>query len=312
MRRSLQIVVFVCGVFAMRVPSVDAQVKGRDYYGPRGANYGPLGKEGLEWNPLRRTWVDVSGKFKVVAIFEDMKDGTVVLQQENGDHVRVPLEKLADGDQGFVREWISKSPQEKVRYLRDELKKDNKSLEGRLRVAEAKVEPYNPLLMGWDKKGIKALADAGRIRGLLSARWQALERLEHGILGKDSPYVEVEGGVRLKEDIKEEKEYLARRDAKVEALRKANSDPRSTADTYIKTLLEKGVLKEASFLSERAGSPFTLEQGREAKTYYYRVNYVSNAGILMEKDAEVVVLKVPLGFWQVSEWTDWGDMGIRK
>lgn len=50
-----------------------------------------------------RIWTDKSGKHQIRATFVDVVDGVVRLERPNGDISRVPLEKLSDGDQGFIQ-----------------------------------------------------------------------------------------------------------------------------------------------------------------------------------------------------------------
>lgn len=52
-----------------------------------------------------RVWKDSTGKFSVTAKLVESKNGTVVLQKENGETVRVPLEKLSAADKKYLREW---------------------------------------------------------------------------------------------------------------------------------------------------------------------------------------------------------------
>jgi hypothetical protein len=50
-----------------------------------------------------RIWTDKSGKHQIRAKFVDVVDGVVRLERPNGDISRVPLEKLSEGDQGFIQ-----------------------------------------------------------------------------------------------------------------------------------------------------------------------------------------------------------------
>ena len=61
-----------------------------------------------------RIWSDKSGKFEVRAKFVDIKDGKVRLERPNGDISRIPLEKLCEEDQEYVRDQekgVKPSPQ---------------------------------------------------------------------------------------------------------------------------------------------------------------------------------------------------------
>jgi hypothetical protein len=49
-----------------------------------------------------RTWHDASGKFQTEAQFVNLTAGVVTLRKTDGTTVKVPVEKLSEGD----REWI--------------------------------------------------------------------------------------------------------------------------------------------------------------------------------------------------------------
>jgi peroxiredoxin len=53
--------------------------------------------------PEFRTWTDATGKFHQRAKFRGLTDDIVKLELENGRIVSVPLEKLSDADQEYVR-----------------------------------------------------------------------------------------------------------------------------------------------------------------------------------------------------------------
>lgn len=54
-----------------------------------------------------RTWTDGTGKHKVRAELTGTKDGKVSLRKENGKLTRVPLGRLSEADQKYVRNWIA-------------------------------------------------------------------------------------------------------------------------------------------------------------------------------------------------------------
>jgi hypothetical protein len=54
-----------------------------------------------------RTWTDRSGEHTVEAEIQRLESGAVVLRKFNGRTVRVPLERLSDADQEFIRQWAS-------------------------------------------------------------------------------------------------------------------------------------------------------------------------------------------------------------
>ena len=51
-----------------------------------------------------RQWADATGKFTVEADFVDFKDGKVQLKKADGSTITVPVERLSNADQKFVRE----------------------------------------------------------------------------------------------------------------------------------------------------------------------------------------------------------------
>ena len=51
-----------------------------------------------------RIWTDKSGKHEIKAKFVDVTDDVVRLERPNGDISRIPLEKLSDADQDYVRQ----------------------------------------------------------------------------------------------------------------------------------------------------------------------------------------------------------------
>ena len=58
-------------------------------------------------NAQSRVWKDRTGKFKITATYRGIRDGKVVLENEQGKEIQVPLEKLADEDAKFARELES-------------------------------------------------------------------------------------------------------------------------------------------------------------------------------------------------------------
>ena len=50
-----------------------------------------------------RTWTDSTGKHKTEAEFVDCTDGVVRLKKDDGAVISVPMEKLSEADQEFVR-----------------------------------------------------------------------------------------------------------------------------------------------------------------------------------------------------------------
>jgi ankyrin repeat protein len=50
-----------------------------------------------------RTWTDSTGRYRVQALFESLEDGKVVVKKEDGSTIRVPIERLSESDQEYVR-----------------------------------------------------------------------------------------------------------------------------------------------------------------------------------------------------------------
>jgi hypothetical protein len=57
-----------------------------------------------------RTWTDKSGNFRIEAMFLELKDDTVKLRRGDGVLLNVPLSKLCDADQQFVRKTAPRPP----------------------------------------------------------------------------------------------------------------------------------------------------------------------------------------------------------
>ena len=51
-----------------------------------------------------RQWTDSTGKFTIEAEFVEFKDGEVRLKKASGSIITIPVEKLSEADQKFVRE----------------------------------------------------------------------------------------------------------------------------------------------------------------------------------------------------------------
>jgi len=62
-----------------------------------------------EPEPKSRTWTDTTGKFGVEAQFIDIKDGKVQLKKKSGSVLSVPLEKLSEGDRGYLTQTIEQT-----------------------------------------------------------------------------------------------------------------------------------------------------------------------------------------------------------
>ena len=58
---------------------------------------------GLSWPADGRTWTDSSGNYRVEADLIGFNDTTAVLKKESRQLVAVPIAKLSQGDQAFLR-----------------------------------------------------------------------------------------------------------------------------------------------------------------------------------------------------------------
>jgi hypothetical protein len=56
---------------------------------------------------IMRTWTDSTGNFRVQAMLRDFNDGTVSLEKEDGQVIRLPIDRLSPVDQQYVRTPMS-------------------------------------------------------------------------------------------------------------------------------------------------------------------------------------------------------------
>ncbi len=61
-----------------------------------------------------RTWTDRTGKFKIEAEFVEVKDGVAVLKRADQNRIEVPLDRLSDQDQTFVKSQLEPADPFKV------------------------------------------------------------------------------------------------------------------------------------------------------------------------------------------------------
>lgn len=54
-----------------------------------------------------REWSDSSGKFKIEGELKRFKEATVILEGEGGKEIKIPLAKLSEADQAFVKEQLA-------------------------------------------------------------------------------------------------------------------------------------------------------------------------------------------------------------
>ncbi len=64
-------------------------------------------------NAFARKWTDATGKHSIEADFVEFKDGKVRLRQANSSILVIPIEKLGEADQQFVRDMARSQPQAK-------------------------------------------------------------------------------------------------------------------------------------------------------------------------------------------------------
>ena len=57
-------------------------------------------------SPALRLFVDSTGKFKINAVFVELKDDEVLLRKESGGDVTLPLERLSEKDQQYIRKQV--------------------------------------------------------------------------------------------------------------------------------------------------------------------------------------------------------------
>ncbi len=57
-----------------------------------------------------RKWSDAGGTYSVVAEFVELKDGVVRLRREDGRIARIPLDRLSEADQRYVRQKMTGRP----------------------------------------------------------------------------------------------------------------------------------------------------------------------------------------------------------
>ncbi len=57
-----------------------------------------------------RTWTDKSGRFRIEATFVSEESGAIKLMRKDGKPITIPLDKLSDPDQAFVRQMLDENP----------------------------------------------------------------------------------------------------------------------------------------------------------------------------------------------------------
>ena len=69
--------------------------------------------EGKSSGPKVRFWADLSGTFEIEATLIDVKEHKAILKKKDGRQVAVPLEKLSDEDQEFVKGYLKTQAEKK-------------------------------------------------------------------------------------------------------------------------------------------------------------------------------------------------------
>ncbi len=57
-----------------------------------------------------RTWTDATGKFRTKAVFVELNGAQLKLKKEDGRVIEIPLEKLSESDQAYVRQHTDSVP----------------------------------------------------------------------------------------------------------------------------------------------------------------------------------------------------------
>ncbi len=70
----------------------------------------PTGAAGIVMNSPPRTWTDKSGRFSIEATFVSEENGVVKLLRKDGKQANIPLDKLSDADQAFIRQMLDENP----------------------------------------------------------------------------------------------------------------------------------------------------------------------------------------------------------
>lgn len=142
----------------------------------------------LAWSDELRTWTDATGKFKVEAALVRVEDGSAVLKKTDGKELRVPIDRLSDGDQRFLESLELFAP---PAALVESLEKQAASL----RTASEAVLLYNKL------KSDKTLA--AHLHHLESRRkhWEGLAKEKYLRMG--DKWVSLEEAKKLEDEEKQ-------------------------------------------------------------------------------------------------------------
>ncbi len=258
-----------------------------------------------------RTWTDDAGKPLVEGSFVRLEGDRLTLQKTDGKKVPFALARLSKNDQQFAK------TESRISEIKDEYDKKIAQLQAKrkkLFAAEKKrlLDAKKPQSETDAERGRKFADEVSsvstEVTKLMEERIQKTRELynEYSIaIGMEPLYVD-DGRGKL-----ESRELLASRKQPDEETAKVSRTPRLAADSYVKTLLQDGTLRDANYLDERAvtagpqrdavdralgrasgvggGSRSGTVAGPPAyRAVYYRVTYVSQAGLVIEKDAYVL------------------------
>ena len=153
----------------------------------------------------------------------------------------------------------------------------------------------------------------------LSDDTQQERRKAHEESGEDSPYAFYKDMLipRTERDKIELSEQNARRrrEHDMEVERQEHGTPRQVADNYVADLLNKGILRAATFVAERndlisgcMNIGQVADWPERVRSVHYQVNYISEAGLVNEREAYVILYKAKNGLWYVSTDTQMETM----
>lgn len=131
-----------------------------------------------------RTWSDRSGKHKIVATLKKFENGKVTLARKDGKEVTLPLDRLSEADQTFLKEeeasaevsvegaeaaivdigplqkkWVRFEKKTEWSYRPEAADVSNASFRGRFRLTQRQYEenPYGDVML-WPKTGMTVAA----------------------------------------------------------------------------------------------------------------------------------------------------------